>query len=255
MPLSGRAGSLAKRAKRAVAFVAIVWAVAGSYVAFDVASYVGLDLIRSHPELFGDLLVMSATKQSTACVVAPGESARGATGALSTSQARAASWVLGTRLGHDAVIRQAHTADPQVLEPMVASMAQLSEMLGVPPPVLFVPRQTVQAHSEFTQFVEADGQETAHQLAVRYSPQACELYKLGAFWAYSAAIHVILGGEQATHDGAIRYHARKAALPEPLWQPMLKPAPAADGAQRFANDEAVTAGVTQYLLTQPAPTE
>jgi hypothetical protein len=255
MPLHGGEDSLATRAKRALAFVAIVWAVAGSYVAFDVASYVGLDLVQSHPDLFGDLLLSRATRQSTACVVAPGERAGGAAGTLSASQARAASWLLGTRLGSAAMVRQHHTADPQVLEPMVADMSRLAELLGVPAPVVFVPRQMANAHPEFTQFVEADVHETAHQLAVRYSPQACELYKLGAFWAYSAAVRVVLGDKRATHDAEIRYHARKAALPEPLWRPLLEPPHAADGAERAANNEAVTAGVTKYLMTQPSATE
>lgn len=255
MPLPGRAGLLLTRAKRALAFVAIVWAVAGSYVAFEVASYGGMDLMRSHPEPFGDLLLSRATTQSTTCVVAPGESARGAEGGVSASEARAASWLLGISLGSDAVVRHLRTADPQVLEPMVAHMSRVSEALGVPVPVVFVPRQVANAHREFAQFVEGDGRQTAHQLAVRYSPQACELYKLGAFWAYSAAVRVVLGDRQATYDAEIRHYARKAALPEPLWQPLLEPPRAADGAERAANNEAVTAGVTKYLMTQPSPTE
>jgi hypothetical protein len=251
MPLPAPAGLLATRIKRALAFVAIVWAVAGSYVAFEVASSGGTDLMSSRPELFGDLLLSRATTQSTTCLVAPGETPRGAAGGVSASEARATSWLLGIGLGSDAVVRQLRKADPQVLEPMVAHMSRVSEALGVPAPVVFVPRQIANANREFAQFVEADARETAHQLAVRYSPQACELYKLGAFWAYSAAVRVVLPDRQATYDPEIRHYARKAALPEPLWKPMVTPPPAADGAERAANNDAVTAGVTKYLLTAP----
>jgi hypothetical protein len=251
MPRPGRTGLLPTRAKRALAFIAIVWAVAGSYVAFEVASSGGTDLMLSHPELFGDLLLSRATTRATTCVVAAGESARAAAGGVSAAEAHAASWLLGISLGSDAVVRQLRTADLQALEAIAAHRSQVGEALGVPAPVVFVPRQVVNAHREFAQFVEADVRATAHQLAVRYSPQACELYKLGAFWAYSAAVRVMLPDQRATYDAEIRHYARKAALPEPLWQPMVEPPPAANGAERAANNEAVTAGITKYLMTRP----
>ena len=50
MPLAGRAALVARRIKRALAFVAIVWGVAGSYVAFEVASSSGAQLMRSRPD-------------------------------------------------------------------------------------------------------------------------------------------------------------------------------------------------------------
>src|SRR5688572_27262599 len=129
-----------------------------------------MDLLRSDPRLLGDLGLSAATRQSTSCRVASGETPRGPTRAVSVSEARAASWRLGMSLGTDAMIRQIASADAEVLEPRVAHMSQISEALGVPAPAVFVPRQMVYAIREFTQFVEADGSQTAHQLAVRYSP-------------------------------------------------------------------------------------
>lgn len=251
MPLPGRLALLGTRIKRALAFIAIVWAVAGSYVVFEVASSGGTDLARSHPELLGDLLLSRATSKSTTCVVASGETAPPAGGGMSAAEARTASWLLGVSLGSDAVVRQLRTGDPQVLDRVAAQMSRVGEALGVPAPVAFVPRQLVNAHREFAQFVEADGRKTAHQLAVRHAPQACELYKLGAFWAYSAAVRIMLPETRATYDAEIRHYARKAALPEPLWRPMVEPPPAAGGAERIANNEAATAGVTKYLMTPP----
>jgi hypothetical protein len=250
MPLPARTVLLGTRIKRALAFIAIVWAVAGSYVVFELASSGGTDLALSHPELFGDLLLSRATTKSTTCVVAPGETADAAGGGVSAAEARAASWLLGVTLGADAVVRQLRTTDPQSLD-TIAQMTRVGEVLGVPAPVAFVPRQVANAHREFVQFVEADGRKTAHQLAVRYAPQACELYKLGAFWAYSSAVRVMLPGTRATYEAEIRHYARRAALPEHLWRPMVEPPPAADGAARVANDQAATAGVTAYLMTPP----
>lgn len=241
------------RVRRALAFVAIVWAVAGSYMAFEVASSEATGLMRSHPEAVGDLLLSRATTQSTTCVVATGEKASGAVRGVSAAEARAASWLLGISLGRDAVVRQLSGSDPRVLEAGVAQMSRFAEVLGVPAPVFFVPRRWANAHREFSQFVEADGTETAHQLAVGYAPEDCELYKLGAFWAYSAAVRVVLPDRQLTHDAEIRHHARKAALPESLWRPLVDPPAAAEGKGRASQDEAVTARITKHLMGQAGP--
>jgi hypothetical protein len=255
MPLAGRAALLAMRARRALAFVAIVWAVGGSYVAFELASSGATDLMLSHPERFGALVLSRATTRSTTCVVAPGETASGAEGGVSAAEARAASWLLGIGLGRDAVIRQLSGADPRMLESGVGQMTRLSEALGVPAPVVFAPRQVVNAHREFAQFVEADDRQIAHRLAVGHAPQDCELYKLGAFWAYSAAVRFFLPDRRAIYDAEIRHHARKAALPESLWRPMVDPSASTDGADWAAQQEAVTARITKHLMSQPGPPE
>jgi hypothetical protein len=126
-------------------------------------------------------------------------------------------------------------------------MSGLAGALGVPAPVFFVPQQWANAHREFAQFVEADARQTAHQLAVAYGPQDCELYKLGAFWAYSAAVRVMVPDGLMTHGVEIRHYARKAALPEALWRPLVEPVPA-DRAQRAANDQAAAARITKHLM-------
>lgn len=236
------------RARRALAFVAIVWAVGGSYVAFE-AGTAGLTvLMRSHPEAFGDLLLSRSTTRSTTCVVATGERASGAAHGASAAEARAASWLLGISLGRDAVVRQLEGADRQVLEASVGHISGLAQALGVPTPVVFVPKQWANAHREFTEFVEADERQTAHQLAVAYAPQDCELYKLGAFWAYSAAVRMMLPDPIMSHDMEIRHHARKAALPEALWRPLVDAPPSSDRAQRAASDEAAAARITKHLM-------
>jgi len=238
-----------------LAFVAIVWAVGGSYVAFEVASAGVTEVMRSHPEAFGGLMLSRATTQSTTCVVAPGETASGAERGASAAEARAASWLLGISLGRDALVRQLEGTDARVLDASVTHMSGLSQALGVPAPAFFVPREWANAHREFAQFVEADARQTAHQLAVRYAAQDCELYKLGAFWAYSAAVHVMLPDRQMTHDVEIRHYAQKAALPDELWRPLVEPPPSSDRAQRMAHDEAAAARITKHLMSPPGPTE
>ena len=74
------------------------------------------------------------------------------------------------------------------------------------------------------------------------------LHKLGAFWAYSAAVRIMLPGAM-TYDAEIRHHARKAALPEPLapWS-SRRPPPMAPRASRTTRR---APGVTKYLMSPP----
>ncbi len=94
--------------------------------------------------------------------------------------ARAAAWLLGVSLGRDAVIRQLAGASPQTLDQLLAGRGILASRLGVPAPSAFSPQQVAAANTEFVAFVEQDASDTGHRLAVRFSPQACELFKLGA---------------------------------------------------------------------------
>ena len=105
---------------------------------------------------------------------------------------------------------------------------------------------------EFVSHVEADAGGTAHRLAVRYSPEACQLYKLGAFWGYTMWIRVALPGARTAMVIPINYYARQASLPEPLTKAMITPA-AADGsrADRAAEAIALTEAVSKHLVGAP----
>jgi hypothetical protein len=80
------------------------------------------------------------------------------------------------------------------------------------------------------------------------SPQACELFKLGALWGYSEMIRPALPGERAVFAMEIRHHARRAEVPEPLWSPMMQRVPAdAKSEDVIAQMTPLTNGVTTYL--------
>ena len=174
------------------------------------------DLMRSHPEAVGDLLLSRATTQSTTCVVATGEKASGAERGVNAAEARAASWLLGISLGRDAVVRQLSGSDPRVLEASVAQMSRFAEALGVPAPVFLVPAAVGQRASRVRPVRRGRREPDRSSARGRLRTLDCELYKLGAFWAYSAAVRVVLPDRQLTHDAEIRHHAHKAALPESL---------------------------------------
>ena len=92
----------------------------------------------------------------------------------------------------------------------VSEVERLAGRLAVPTPGPFSARQIANAHDEFVSHVEADAGGTAHRLAVRYSPEACQLYKLGAFWGYTMWIRVALPGTRTAMVIPINYYARQA---------------------------------------------
>lgn len=240
-----RPRSLPRRLKRAALFVAIVWALAGSFVAFDLLSQSAADAMLANPEALGDLALSQATRQSTACNVGPGEAA-GQAGPLTAPDARAEAWMLGVHFGSDT--QSGVPSRDSATAQSVSEVERLAGRLGVPAPSSFSARRIADAHAEFVSHVEADAAGTAHRLAVRYSPEACELYKLGAFWGYAMWIRVALPGKRTALAVPIDYHGRQAGVPEPLTRAMITPASARGSrADRAAEAIALTEAVTKHL--------
>ena len=236
------------RWKRALTFVAIVWALAASFAAFELLSMRGFDLLLSFPQVFGNLLLSRATRDSKACEVQPGENPGRAASALNESDARVGSWFLGVRVGRDAQARQSTTVDAKVLDASAAGVQQVAGLLGTPAPGLFVPQQKPLASTEFVAFIEGDQQGTAHQLAVAYAPLACQVYKLGALWGYSTLTRFALPGERSIFGVEIRHYARKVGLPETLWRPMIERTRRdATPAEINSQSTMLTDGVTKFL--------
>ena len=166
--------------------------------------------------------------------------------------AEVGAWLLGLSLGREALLRQYAGANVQVLDQLAAERSPLAERLGVPAPAVFRYEQIANANIEFVAVVEQDPGGTANRLAVTFSPRACELFKLGALWGYSEMIRPALPGERAVFAMEIRHHALRAAVPEPLWNPMLQRVPAdAKSDDVMAQMTALTSGMTTHL-TDPA---
>jgi hypothetical protein len=246
-----RQQSVATRLRHIAAFVAIVWAVAATFVGFELLSEKGMDFALAHPSLFGRILLSRSTQASTACVVQAGETSGETAHGISPADARTASWMLGFRVGQDAQARMSSTVTRPVLQASADGIARLAGALNVPVPAAFAPRQLLQSNTEFVSFVEADAQTTAHQLAVSHSPQACRLYKLGALWGYATIARMSLAGERSIYAVEIQHYATELGLPKALWQPFVDPTPR-DGTAPQINAEsmALTEAVTTYLRGQ-----
>jgi hypothetical protein len=245
------ARSLASRLRNLVVFVTIVWGVAATFVAFELVSLSAGDLASSYPAVFGNLALSRTVTQSTSCTLAAGETPVAHSATVSPTDARVGAWFLGVGLGRDAVLRQFARANTQALGELVGALNSLADRLGVPPPAVFRPDLIANANIEFVTFIEQDAGQTSHRLALLVSPQACELFKLGAFWGYSDMRRPTLPGERAVFAMEIRYHAQRAEIPEPLWIPMLQRIPAnAKPDEVTAQMTALTNGVATYLAGQ-----
>lgn len=245
-----RPRSLPSRLKQAALFVAIVWALAASFVAFELLSLSFTDVLVANPEQAGDALVSAATLQSKTCTVDAGEAA-GQAGPLAAAEARADAWMLGVYFGSDtqsAAQQRANGNTPQGN----GEVARLSDMLAVPAPQPFSARQLANAHDEFVSHIEADVSGTAHRLAVRYSPDACQIYKLGAFWGYTMWIRTALPGVTTAMSVPINHYARQLGLPETLTKSMTTPT-AADSsrADRAAEAVALVEAVKKHFTDAP----
>jgi hypothetical protein len=240
------------RLRNLIVFLAIVWGVATTFVAFEVVALTGFDLVRSFPGVVGELGLSKAVTESTSCAVPAGHKPESHAPAISQTDAQIRSWSLGVNLGRDAVVRQFAASDRQLLEDLALVRTTLAAQLAVPALETFTPRQMATANIEFVEFVEQGrASETARRLAVAFSPQACELFKLGALWGYSEVVRPILPGERAVFAMEIRHHAMRAGIPEPLWSPMLERTPAdARGDDIVTQMETLTNGMTSYVAGQ-----
>ena len=237
------------RLKGVLAFVSIVWLVAGSFILFEVVAVHGSQVFFAYPDTLGQYLLSDSTKTSKVCEVDPGQGVGDPDGEIGPELARAAAWTLGLRVGEEVVVRQTPEAPEDMRERAAAAVQRLAESLSVPPPAPFAWRQAALAYAEFVDYVEEDQSGTAHQVAVRYSPEACRLYKLGTFWGYSSLIRPAVPGSRSVHAAVIHHYARQLELPDALWKPMYDPSPA-DGTLESISEEtrALTKGITEYLL-------
>jgi hypothetical protein len=242
----------ASRVRHVIVFVAIVWGIAATFVAFEVVSLSAVDLVLSHPDFFGDLMLSRTVTESTSCAAPAGSERPQPSTTISEADARVGPWLLGVNLGRDAVFRQYAGSNRQVLEQMAKGRDEFAARLSVPSPAPFTPRQIANANTEFVEFVEEGGAaETARQLAATHSPRACELFKLGMVWGYSEMVRPLLPGERTVFGMEIRHHATRADVPASLWSPMLQPT-AADARREdvIASTETLTDDVTTYLAGQ-----
>ena len=157
--------SLGVRVKRVALFVAVVWAVAGSFIALELASLAGVDAAVAYPGVFGNIAVARSASRSTLCDVTSASTA-----AATSPQLLAGAWTLGLRLGREAEARQSPTVKAETLVQARAGVEQVAALLQIPAPARFEPTDLATANIAFVNTIEADTQGTAKALATVRSP-------------------------------------------------------------------------------------
>jgi hypothetical protein len=224
-------------------FVAIVWAVASSYVAIQMVLQRGLGFVLAHPSWFGSVGLSAAARDSRTC------SPDGARTAEPAADVDAVAWMLGLRVGRDAIARQYASVDADVLAAQWQDAAKLAAMAGVPAPSRFVPKHAVNANIEFVAYVESQENATARALATAHSGASCHLFKLGALWGYASMVRPALAGEHTLFSAEIRHHAQ-GLIPDELTRPMVDRPPAHTTADAiFRADSMTTQRITTLLST------
>lgn len=254
--------SLATRLKRAAAFTAIVWAVAASFVAFDILALAGFDRMLE-TSLMRGLALPAAVRNSTTCTQ-PAAAVDRALG-HQANDTSASIWLLGVTAGvharnspwavagstrgdgeRSAERRPAHDRSAQAAR----AVDELATRLRVPIPVPVRPQGSVDPNTAFTFSVESDPDGTARGIAENYTEAACHLYKAGAYWGYAMEVRMALPGTLSGFGSEIEYHARRANLPEELWSPALAVTPSNARREDLVEEaRGLTEGITQHLTT------
>jgi hypothetical protein len=249
------------RLKSLAAFVAIVWGVAGSFVVLDVLFLAGASRLSEPGGPLESLSLPAALQRSQVCR-AVSRNPNGVSG-LATADVRALAWLLGVRMGHharsalivgtsagagDERARESFTAQQRMVDNAAAERDRLASVLKVPPPAPFTPANQATVNIEFVPFVENDDNRTARALTTDYGSEACELYKMGAYWGFSLLVRAALPGEPNIYAREIAYYARRLEVPQSLWQPMVSRTPADAAGEALATDaDAATRRVAAYL--------
>jgi hypothetical protein len=253
------------RVKPLAAFLAIVWGVAASFVAFESATISGFSWLAEPGGALADLALPAAVKNSRLCRADGNPSVPRH---RFSPDNRAAAWMLGTRMGlftranllardtarppGDPQSREWVAAQRRFADGTAADVERLSAALNVPRPPVFTPVNQATINIEFVPFVEGADNSTGRALAVGYGSDACELYKMGAYWGFSMWVRTALPGEPNIYAREINYYARRLGLPESLWRPLIARTPAnASGPTLAAEVDAATDSVTAHLQRAP----
>ena len=256
------APSVLNRVKPLAAFLAIVWGVAASFVAFDLLFLAGASRLLEAGGAFEALAPLSALENSEVCRVGQADST--SAGGRASPDIRSRAWTLGVQMGLHArasliVAENAQAASGERAEASLAGQrravdgaaAELERQaaaLNVPRPEAFTPANPATVTIEFVPFVEGGGNNTGRALATAYGRDACELYKMGAYWGFWILVRPALPGEPNIFGREIGYYARRVEVPESVWQPMVARTPSNASSDALVTEaDAATARVTAFL--------
>jgi hypothetical protein len=240
---------------RGLWFVAIVWSIAGAFLALEFAWSEFFHRSIRAGWLPAELAMPTPERMPAAAVCrqedvdAEEVASLEAEDPVALQQMRYASWMLGLQFGFAVSMADAGQVDAQTAMPR-EDLQMWAATLRLPTPTPPEPRHLVSQLNDFTDHLVADPQCIAARLTHRYGPRYGYLYKLGAVVGYEMPLRAWgIGGPFALQ---IQFYGRKAGIPQELWQPLtlasLGDLPGADPRERIIG---LVERLGEHIATSP----
>ncbi len=226
---------------RGLSFVAIVWAIAGSFwVLFEGQTWLIDQMLRF--DRIPDWVTASRVKPADCVAILARKPAR-PPDAATRKRARWAAWEMGLSLGMATALRDAGASDP---EENRKARADYASAIGVPTPEVAPVRSPSHALSEFREHMAEDPQCVGAALAAFYSPRDDALYRFAAFVGHNMIYRARNPQFDPLFVPELRRYGRAAGLPDSVWAPLTEP--------RAGVLQAI-AGLSAYVRSQLAAQE
>jgi hypothetical protein len=206
---------------RIIVFLAIVWSIAGAFVAVETLSVASFEFARVRRVVPPEMAISQqspAAKSHCEEVLKSMPPFRPAPDVQ--AQSRYLAWRLGQRLGLAGALL-ASEATPSAVSAVLSSTTETSKVMGLPQVTAPPPGLAANALRDFSLFLQEDPQCVAAALSAHYSPEHAALFRFGASVAIAAfyrqipEIGEVFGPEIETFGTG-------ASISRSLWQPLLQ---------------------------------
>ncbi len=237
---------------RGALFVAIVWSIAGAFLALEFASnqlfYQAMRAGWLPAELVQGTRLMPATLVCRQEDVDATEAANvDVNDPIALREARSASWYLGLMFGFATAMSNVGLTGAQMAADR-EDVEKRAAMLRLPVPVAPKSRHVLDQMFDFHTNLEADPQCVAARLTRRYGPRFGYLYKFRAVAGYAMPVRGVRSGPVFALE--IQVYGRGAGIPQELWLPLtlasLADLPGADPRDKVTG---IVTRLSEYMAT------
>lgn len=238
---------------RGVWFVAIVWSIAGAFLALEFGWSEFLHRSISAGWLPGELAMPTQERMLVeVCRQEDADAAEAATvvieDAAALQQMRYATWMLGQQFGFAAAMANMGFTGAQTA-PLREELQTWATMLRLPIPAAPESRHILHQLNDFGDYLEADPQCIAARLTLRYGSRYGYLYKFGAVVGYGVPARA--QGIGAPFALQIQLYGREAGIPQELWLPLTRDSADPPGADSLAKTIALMERLGQHIANSP----
>lgn len=208
------------RASRALFFIAIVWSIAGAFLALHTGIPALVDRVVKSGWIPDSLALPNAAKLSAHC--SSGNEPRAKLDGEALRLIRHAAWRMGFEVGYGAGLASMGRLGAARRSQTSEWLTNTARNLNVPEPLLPAIGHSANALHEFAVHIETDPQCTAARLAQRYGEGESAIYKMSAYVGHSASSRAAFPEIGARFVPNIRHHAKSANVPEQPLHPLLQ---------------------------------